>query len=278
MTTAQSPATAPTMGIQDFLESELGGALTGAAGLGLVTSAYQDLGDLGTDARRYANALAQQQLGQTQFQPYTLTGAFGSGYQAGPNGQYTMNLSPEEAAMSQQLFGGATGFFDQAMVDPSQRTQDIFGRMMTAMTPEMERQRLANEERMAAQGRLGVSSNMFGGMAPENFEMNKAQQEAMNNAFFQATQQAQAEQAQQAGLGAQYMGLGYLPQQQLIQALQPGLTSAAQQQQAQLYGAGLFGESSMSGINALLASGLGRANLLGNVGSGLLSSLFRGEE
>jgi hypothetical protein len=104
--------------------------------------------------------------------------------------------------------------------------------------------------------------------------MNKAQQEAMNNAYFRATQQAQAEQAQQAGLGAQYMGLGYMPQNQLLAQIQPGMTSAAQQQQAQLYGAGLFGESTMSGIDALLAANLGRANLLGSAGSGLLSSLF----
>jgi len=140
----------------------------------------------------------------------------------------------------------------------------------------MQRQRLANEERMAAQGRLGVSSNMFGGMAPEDFQMNKAQQEAMNQAYFTATQQAQREQAQQAQLGQQYMGLGYMPQQQLLQALQPGLTSAAQQQQAQLYGAGLFGESTMSGIDADLAANLGRSNLLGEAAAGMLAGIFGG--
>jgi hypothetical protein len=251
----------------------LGGA-AGAAALGLLSSAYSDLGDIGTDARTYADQLAQLQMGQTSFQPYTITGAQGGTFGAGEDGQYQLNLSPEQMAMSQNLFNQSGGFLDAATQDPAARTSDIFGQMQSAMQPEMQRQALANEERLAAQGRLGVQSNMFGGMAPETFEMNKAQQEAMNNAYFRATQQAQAEQAQQAGLGAQYMGLGYMPQNQLLAQIQPGMTSAAQQQQAQLYGAGLFGESTMSGIDALLAANLGRANLLGSAGSGLLSSLF----
>lgn len=250
------------------------GGLAGAAALGLLSTAYDDLGDIGGDARTYANQLAQLQQGQTQFQPYTITGAQGGMYTAGPNGQYQMDLSPEQMAMSQRLFGQAGGFLDSATQDPAARTADIFGQMQTAMQPEMLRQAQANEERMVAQGRIGMSSNQFGGMAPEDYMLNKAQQEAMNNAYFTATQQAQREQAQQAQLGAQYMGLGYMPQNQLLAQLQPGMTSAAQQQQAQLYGAGLFGETTMSGIDALLAANLGRANLIGNAGAGLLSSLF----
>jgi hypothetical protein len=185
-----------------------------------------------------------------------------------------MNLSPEQMTMSQNLFDQSSVFLNAATQDPEARTTDIFDRMQMAMQPEMQRQALANEERLAAQGRLGTASNMYGGMAPETFQMNKAQQEARNNAYFAATQQAQREQAQQAGLGAQYMGLGYMPQQQLLAQIQPGMTSAAQQQQAQLYGAGLFGETTMSGIDALLAANLGRGNLIGNAGAGLLSSLF----
>ena len=253
---------------------EILGGVGGAAALGMLYKAYEDLGGIGGDAQNYANQLASTLQGQTQFQPYTLTGAQGGTYRAGPDGQYRLNLSPEQMAMSQNLFGQAGGFLDAATQGTEARTSDIFSEMYKAMEEPMNRQRLNNEERLAAQGRLGVSSNMFGGMAPETFEMNKAQQEAMNNAYFAATQQAQREQAQQAGLGAQYMGLGYMPQQQLLAQLQPGLTSAAQRQQAQMYGAGLFGETSMAGIDALLAANLGRANLIGNAGAGLLSSLF----
>jgi len=251
--------------------------LTGLIGGGFLLDAYRDIGSLGDDTARRADELATQQLGQTAFRPYTVTTGTGGQFTAGPDGS-TMAFSPEEQAMRNRLLGGAAGFYDQAMVDPSQRTQDIYGRMLTAMQPGMERQRLANEERMAAQGRLGVKSNMFGGMAPEDFQLNLAQQEAMNNAYLGAMQQARQEQAQQAALGQQYFGASYLPQQQLIAGLAPGQTAAAQQQQAQLYGAGLFGEATAGGINALLASGLGQANLAGNIGAGLLAGALSGGE
>jgi len=46
---------------------------------------------------------------------------------------------------------------------------------------------------------------------------------------------------------------------------------AALQQQAQLQGAGLFGEATMSGLEAQLIAEQARANLLGQTGTGLLS-------
>lgn len=81
-------------------------------------------------------------------------------------------------------------------------------------------------------------------------------------------QQAQ----QQLGMGA--LAGSYLPQQQLLAALAPGQTAAAAQQQAQLYGTGLFGEATASGIDALLGANLGRANLVGAAGTGLLGGIF----
>jgi hypothetical protein len=44
-------------------------------------------------------------------------------------------------------------------------------------------------------------------------------------------------------------------------------------QRGQLYGAGLFGEASMGGLEALLGAGLGQANLMGQLGTGLLTGL-----
>jgi hypothetical protein len=105
-------------------------------------------------------------------------------------------------------------------------------------------------------------------------------------------------QAQQAGLGAQMAGLGsqlsaqdlaalggqqqlglgalggsYLPQSQLLAAMQGSDLYPQLQQKGQLYGAGLFGEASMGGLEALLGSGLGQANLMGQLGTGLLGGL-----
>lgn len=190
--------------------------------------------------------------------------------------QYTSTLSPREQAFYEAAFGGAGGMFGQALQGTGARTDEIFNRMQTALQPQMERQRLQQEERMAAQGRLGMSSNQFGGMAPEDFQMNLAQQEAMNNAYLGAMQQARGEQLQQANIGNMLLGASYVPQAQMLNALQPGMQAAAQEQAARLTGAGMFGESYASGIDALLASAMGQANLMGSLGSGLLSGSIQG--
>jgi hypothetical protein len=182
-----------------------------------------------------------------------------------------MGLSPEEVALQRQLMGGAGSFFGQAEQPTVAREQAIFERMRSAQRPEEQRQRLATEERLAAQGRLGLSSAAYGGATPELLAQETAINEARNRAMLGAMQQAQAEQMQQAALGQQFLGAGYLPQQQLLAATQPAQQLAALQQQAQLQGAGLFGEATMSGLEAQLVAEQARANLLGQTGAGLLS-------
>jgi hypothetical protein len=261
----------------DFLG---GGGGQGLAGLGLLTSAYGRLGDIGERGLTLGQQLAETQMGQAAFRPYTVTTSTGGqfGMMQDPTTgamTYQMGVSPEEQAFRQQMFGGAGQFFQQAAMPTTDREQAVYERMRTAMAPEEERQRLALEERLAAQGRLGVQTAQFGG-TPEQLAMAQAQEESRNRAMLSAMQQAQAEQAQQAALGGQFLGSSYLPQQMLLQGLTPGQTAAAQQQQAQLYGTGLFGEASASGIDALLGAGLGQANLMGAAGTGLLSGLFSG--
>ena len=185
-----------------------------------------------------------------------------------------MTLSPQEQAMQQQLFGGAGDFFGQAQMPTATREQAIFERMRAAQRPEEERQRLALEERLAAQGRLGTSSAAYGGATPEQLAMATAQEEARTRSMLGAMQQAQAEQMQQAGLGQQFLGASYLPQAQLLAALQPAQRMAELQQQAQLYGTGLFGETAMSGLESRLLAEQARANLLGGIGSNVLAGLF----
>ena len=69
------------------------------------------------------------------------------------------------------------------------REQAVFDRIRATQLPEEERQRLALEERLFGQGRLGVSSAMFGG-TPEQLALAKAQEEARNQASLMAIQQA----------------------------------------------------------------------------------------
>ena len=251
------------MSVEDIIN--FGSGALGAAAIG---SAYNRLGRIGDDALSGANTIAQQGLDQGQFQPYTVTSGLGN-ISAGPDGTQ-LNLSPEQQAQQQQLGQGAQGFFNQAMQPTAQREQDIFAAIRAMQSPDEQRQRLMLEERLHNQGRLGVRTGMFGG-TPEQFSMDQAQAEARNQAALMAMQQAMAQQAQQGALGTQFMQNQYLPQSALLQGGQMGYNNAALAQNAQLFGAGLFGEASMGGLEARLGAGLGQANLMGNVGSGLLT-------
>jgi hypothetical protein len=254
------------------LEQLLGLSALGAGGL-LTGKAYDRLGDIGEQARRESSELAETGMEQSRFRPFTVTTGTGGALTTTPEGGLTVGLSPQEQAFQQQMFGGAGQFFGQAMQPTQEREQAVFERIRQAQRPEEERQRLATEERLASQGRLGLRTAQFGG-APEQFALAKAQEESRNQAMLSAMQQAQQEQMQQAQLGGQFMGAGYTPQAQALNALQAGLPAAQMAQRGQLYGAGLFGEAEMGGLEALLGSGLGQANLYGQLGTGLLSGLL----
>ena len=254
------------------LRQLLGLGALGAGGL-LTGKAYQRLGEIGEQARREAGDIAQTGVEQTRFMPFTVTTGTGGALTTTPEGGLTVGLSPQEQAFQQQMFGGAGQFYQQAMQPTQERGQAVFERIREAQRPEEERQRLATEERLAAQGRLGLRTAQFGG-APEQFALAKAQEEARNQAMLSAMQQAQAEQMQQAQLGGQFMGASYTPQAQALNVLQAGMPAAQMAQRGQLTGAGLFGEAQMGGLEALLGSGLGQANLYGQLGTGLLSGLL----
>ena len=253
-----------------LLPGILGGLLTGQA--------YGRLSDIGQQARTGAEAIAQQQLEQTQFRPFTVTTGTGAGFgtQVDPvTGALTttMALSPQEQAMQQQLFGGASQFFTGATADPAVREQQIYEQIREATAPQERMERLGLEERLAAQGRLGVRTAQFGG-TPEQLAMERAQPQSMAQARLGAAQQARQEQMQQAQLGQQFLGTGYVPQAQLLAATQPSQQLAALQNALQRQGATLFGEAAMGGLESQLIAEQARANLLGNIGSGLLTGAF----
>jgi mannose/fructose-specific phosphotransferase system component IIA len=250
--------------------NNLGSIAMGGAGIALAKKAYDDLGEIGERAYTGSQDIADLGLTQTQFQPFTVRSTTGGMFGYDPQtGAVNMNVSPQEQALQQSLFGGAQGFYNQAQMPTGQREQDVYERIRATQQPEEQRQALALEERLANQGRLGVRSNLFGG-TPEQLAMSKAQGESQNQAMLMAMQQAQQEQMQQAQLGQSFMGASYMPQAQLLAAQQASQLFPQLQQRGQLSGAGLFGEASMGGLEALLGSGLGQANLMGQLGVGLL--------
>ena len=356
----------------------LAGIGTVAGGGAAVKSAYDRLGDIGTESILGtevggqkipgAMALANQAVGMSQFKPFTVTSSTGSQFGATPTMDALGNItgtnvyntlggteqaiqnellrqaqtgfaggttgSPEAAAAGLALMGRGTtqlgqdpllaqdasnlgGMFMGQLAQPmAGRETDVYNRIRAMQTPEEQRQRLALEERLFNQGRMGVQTNMYGG-TPEQFALSKAQAEAQNQASLMAMQQAQAEQQQQAALGAQFAGLGssltdaqqrraieslgsgqqmlagglglqqgqqqlnlgalsgaYMPQAQMLNVQQASQLYPQMQQQGQLYGAGQYGETMMSGLDARLIAEQARANLLGGVGTGLLGGML----
>ena len=72
------------------------------------------------------------------------------------------------------------------------------------------------------------------------------------------------------------MAAGYVPQAQLLSALQPGMTAAERARQAQAQQAQTYGQTYASGLEALLSSGLAQANLAGGFGSSIATAALGG--
>jgi len=325
-------------------EEALSGQLLGVAGQRFSGGPYgsEVLGEGGRDAIAFGRAMLGQEPELAGGVADASRALLARG-QAGL-GQTPFGLSGQQQA-AQRAFGLGQEFMGQAGMPMGAREQDVYNRIRATQLGEEERQRLALEERLFAQGRGGVQTAMYGG-TPEQLAMAKAQEEAQNQAALMAITQAQQEQRQAADIGATYgqlgsniatqrqaleaaqqlmaqqalqggsaiasqeqalrnaqqmaalqglqtgqgllstrmglqeaqqrMGLGaltgaYIPQTQALNALQQGLAAAGLQQRGQLYGAGLFGEAKMTGLEALLGASLGQANLIGQAGTGLLS-------
>lgn len=116
-----------------------------------------------------------------------LSGALG---QLGSAGQPSdlQGLRSQYGQLAQQAGQGL-------MMSPEDRQADIYSSIRATQRPEEERQRLALEERLLSQGRLGISTDAYGG-TPEQLAMAKAQAEAGNTASLMARQQSMAEQQQ----------------------------------------------------------------------------------
>ena len=271
-----------------------------ATGLGAVygfNKGISDVQDVGSRALQRAETAATDVAGQTQFKPFTVTSGIG-GVTTTPTGGLTTTLTPEQQALQQQLQGFGTQAFgmlgspearnaEQASIinmltgaggGLQQREADIMQRLQAAVSPEQERQRMALEERLFGQGRLGVATNQYGG-TPEQLALEKAIAEQQAGLGVSAMEQARAEQQQQASqtlaglqetrqrlglfgdLGLQSLAGSYLPQQQLLATLAPAIdisniASAGQRQGAQL-GSSLI----QSGLASQLGAETAASNL-----------------
>ena len=173
---------------QQALQSNMFGAAQGLSG------------QIGQPVNPMYGQMANQAYGQAQ-------GALGQA------GQIDPQMAAQRAAMS-GLFNQQA--MSQGQFDTAGREADVYGRLRAMQTPGEERQRLALQEQLQAQGRGGIQTAQYGG-TPEQLAMAKAQAEAQNQAGLMAMQQAQTE--KQQGLSNLY-------------ALQGADQTAAAQQQA----------------------------------------------
>jgi hypothetical protein len=248
-------------------------------GLSPQQQAMQRLGLTG--AQQFMTGIGQdpmsQLLGRQAYQAYqglgpsALTGMGVAGYQAvgqDPMQQEILAQARERFAgigqdpRQQALLAQAEEALGRAAVDPSQAQADLYGQIRATQQPEEERQRLALEERMLAQGRLGLSSAAYGGASPELLAQETARQEAMARANVSARQQAMQEQqqaygqglgllGQAAGLRAQdlaeatgLLGAGYTPEQRELARAGALFGAGMTQEQADLARAGALQQAS----------------------------------
>ena len=208
-----------------------------------------------------------------------------------------MQAQLEQEGFGRQMQLGQAGM--QAQQAQAQLEAQRFGQQMQLGQAGIGAAQAQSALQTQAQQRAAQLSQL--GLSAQQIE-SQLQSEGLGRAATSAQQAAQLAQlagglqAQQAGLGAQYAGLGsqlamqdlaaqqaqqqlalgalagsYIPQAQLLNVAQLGMTPIEMAQRGQLYGAGLFGEGSMAGLQSRLAAALGQANLFGTVGTGLLS-------
>ena len=215
-------------------------------------------------AMQQAQAERQQALGTAQ----TLGGMFGQ--QAGLSSQL-QSAAQQRAAQLSQL-----GLSAQQI--QSQLQSEGLGRATTAAGQAAQLAQLAGGLQ-AQQAGLGAQyAGLGSGLAAQRQALDAAQQQ-------QALQSLVAgqgllsgglglQQAQQQ-LGLQAISGAYLPQAQLLNVQQATQLFPQMQQRAQLYGAGAYGETMMSGLEAQLIAEQKAADLIGAAGTGLLSGAIK---
>ena len=308
-------------GFLDFLSNINLGNL---ASTGLSAAALSDtmnrLSSIGQAAAQGAQRIGTEAQAASQFQPFTVTTGFGE-VGATPEGGFTTTMSPQQQARQEALSGitggllgqytprgmggrsdieqqalqGTTGALTALGTPMATREADVFERIRAVQRPEEERQRLALQDKLLSQGRLGLQTAAYGG-SPEQFALAQAQEEARNRAALSAIQQAGAERQQDLAAAQglfdlstsaasvptaltagdleniqQALALETVPEQTLLSTLQPAINLAGIADLGRRQGAGYAAEGGMSGLELAVQTDLARADLLKQLYGGLLS-------
>ena len=264
--------------LKDLLRSigQFAGSSSGLPAIGgalLTQGAMQDLKQVGRQARAEASELAETLLRQTEFRPFSVTSSMRGTTQATPEGGLRVGLSDAEQDLQEGLLTGSSDLFEQVRTPRAQREQEIKELIRSIQRPEEERARLALEERLFNQGRSDVNTAMFDG-TPEEFELDQATQENRLKAALAAIEAARQEQMDEADLASNLLRSAYVPQASALDLIGAATPLSDIASRSNITGAELFGQSNMAGIDAILGSSIGRADLTGTLGSAILTGLL----
>lgn len=220
-----------------------------------------------------ASDLAQQAGSATAFQPFAVRSATGGGTDVTAGGDVTQTLGTAQQAIAENLLGQAQTASGQGAVT----AQSLFDQMQAMRSGQTERARIELENRLAAQGRLGTQTALYGG-TPEGFALEKALQEQQSADLFQAMQMAPQLQGQQLQNIQGMLTGAFMPEQQqmaMLQAASPiqQLVQSARQGESQaLTNLGMAGLEAQAGAETGVANiEAARARAFGDALQGLFS-------
>lgn len=162
----------------------------------------------------------QEKIEGVEFQPFTYTGSGGFGVTGSPTGDYGYEFGAELPSWLTDLGAGGAGaagglfgqYYDVAQQDPYAAAEEYYQRGMDVLTPQFEQQNIDLQERLFGTGRLGA---VVGGVNPEAYAQNKAQQEILAKLYqssLDAGQRLQTNRLNQLSLAAEAAkNLGMLP-------------------------------------------------------------------
>jgi hypothetical protein len=234
----------------------LGQAGITAAQYEMLERAKEAAADIPQQVRGGVTDVAGMASPYTQFKPFTVTTGSGASTTLGPEG-LSMQMSPEQQQFSSMLQQQA---IQQAQQAGNVTPESLMQQMSALRQPEQERAQLGLENRLAAQGRLGVQTAAYGG-TPEQLAMQKAIQEQQSADALSAISGSRQLQQQDLGLAQGMLGLSYMPENQALSALSPAL-------QSQQIGAGL-NQTQANLIGQLGQQYLGEIGSAGRTGANL---------
>jgi hypothetical protein len=184
-------------------------------------------------------------------------------------------LALEERLFNQGRLGVQTNMYGG--------TQEQFALSKAQAEAQNQASLMAMQQAQAEQQQQATLGSQFAGLGSslalsEGAMRDAQQQRAIQSLVFgqQAYGAATDLEQQQQALNMALLTGAYLPQAQMLNQINATSLFPQLQQQAQQYGVGNYSEGMMSGIQARLAAEQARANLLGDVGTGLIGGLVKG--